>query len=207
METREPRTVSAPTISSYATCEAFLGGGGPESLAARVPTAIQAIGPGVNSAQVRELAEISDELEGVAATAPPGMAASLRSVQVPFRQAEDALAGGGGSLTLDTGSPRDGALAMISACDAAGYIAPPVPTSAPESVGITEGMYLVGTDIEPGTYRSAGPTSAGTCFYFLTGEAGAAIDSGATSGPSVVTIPAEAHLFETSYCQPWTPVE
>ncbi len=76
-----------------------------------------------------------------------------------------------------------------------------------EPAGITDGMYIVGTDIEPGTYRSAGPGEAGTCFFFLEDEAGNGIDSGATEGPAVVTVPSEAYLFETSYCQPWTAVE
>jgi hypothetical protein len=83
-----------------------------------------------------------------------------------------------------------------------------VDSSSDQSVdGITEGIYLVGTDIEPGTYRSEGPTEAGTCFFFLEDESGGAIDSGGTRGPAVVTIRADAYMFETSYCQPWTAVE
>ena len=68
------------------------------------------------------------------------------------------------------------------------------------------GTYVVGTDITPGTYRSAGGDG---CYWArLTGFGGTLpeiISNTNATGPTVVTIAAGDGGFKSSGCQPWTP--
>lgn len=82
--------------------------------------------------------------------------------------------------------------------------------ASPTAVGISEGVYLVGTDIEPGTYRSEGGLGR-PCYWERLSDStdpmNQTIDNGLTNGPSVVTISPDDFAFETGGCEPWTQVE
>lgn len=81
-----------------------------------------------------------------------------------------------------------------------------------EESGITSGTWIVGDDIEPGTYRTQGPASAGafgSCYYArlsgTSGELDDVIANDNSQGPTTVTISASDEAFETNGCQPWEP--
>jgi len=67
-----------------------------------------------------------------------------------------------------------------------------------------DGTYLVGTDIEPGTYASPGPTDGNRCYWKRVGGPDDAIlDNALSSKPQLVTIESSDKAFKTSGCQPW----
>jgi hypothetical protein len=70
-----------------------------------------------------------------------------------------------------------------------------------------EGTFLVGVDIQPGTYRTSAADS-GNCYYEvdrdLKGGLNSIITNDNTSGPTVVQIPATAKAFTDSGCNGWT---
>jgi hypothetical protein len=71
-----------------------------------------------------------------------------------------------------------------------------------------EGTYIVGTDIEPGTYRNSG--SSGCYFARLsdfTGGLNSIIANGNTDDPTVVTIKPTDAGFESQACGTWTMLE
>lgn len=90
-------------------------------------------------------------------------------------------------------------------------IAPDPVTAAPAPVaaGIGEGVYVVGPDIEPGTYRTDGPGNGAFpyCYWArlkdTTGSFEAIIANGNPQGPATVTIKKGDGAFETSGCAPW----
>jgi hypothetical protein len=67
-----------------------------------------------------------------------------------------------------------------------------------------DGMFIVGTDITPGTYRDTG---GDTCYYArLSGFGGTTADilaNNLTSAPSIVTISASDKGFQTKGCGTW----
>ncbi len=82
-----------------------------------------------------------------------------------------------------------------------------VSPAAPE--GVTDGKYLVGTDIPAGTYRTLGvaPGSATQlCIWDLSkndsADYNAFIDSRSGTGPDRVTLKA-GQFFGTDGCKPW----
>lgn len=74
------------------------------------------------------------------------------------------------------------------------------------------GTFLVGTDIEPGTYRTPGPDGSrvGCTWDRLSGLSGTDADvivfDGGT-GPLIVTVSESDIAFTTAGCQPWALVE
>lgn len=75
------------------------------------------------------------------------------------------------------------------------------------SAGITipgDGTFLVGDDIQPGTYRTAG--GAG-CYWArlkgTSGELGDIIANGNVTGPTTITIAPSDAAFQTSGCVEW----
>lgn len=75
--------------------------------------------------------------------------------------------------------------------------------------GITDGKYLVGTDIPAGTYRTLGVAPDSTtqlCIWDLSkndsADYGAFIDSRSGTGPDRVTLKA-GQFFGTDGCKPW----
>lgn len=91
--------------------------------------------------------------------------------------------------------------------------APYVPPPPPVASGPTrDGTYIVGTDIQPGTYKSS-PTLALNypfCTWKrlsdLTGNMTAVIAIQNSAGPTFVTVEPSDTAFETLSCQPWQKV-
>lgn len=83
--------------------------------------------------------------------------------------------------------------------------------AAPQRVPglITDGVWLVGADVEPGTYRSSGANHIDFCWWGrlsdTTGEAKAIIASGTanTGEPIVVTIEPGDVAFKSVNCEPF----
>ncbi|MFI5844289.1 hypothetical protein ACIA8K_31800 [Catenuloplanes sp. NPDC051500] len=71
-----------------------------------------------------------------------------------------------------------------------------------------DGVYLVGADFVPGTYRTVGNTSA--CYWQRSSSADGAIDTiitnGIAKGAPTVTVDASDAIFSTSRCNPWVRV-
>lgn len=91
--------------------------------------------------------------------------------------------------------------------------APPAPTStAPHGAPVmmaTDGTYLVGTDIQPGTYKSA-PTHANNylfCSWYRLSDLSGSLESNIaienSPGTTFVTIAPTDVAFKSLSCQPW----
>lgn len=101
--------------------------------------------------------------------------------------------------------------------------APPVDPAPPATAAVPKpepvvpsidgtGTFLVGSDVKPGTYRSAGPDadrrSLGLPCYWsrtrgTTGDLGDIIANGLPAGPAVVTIRKSDGAFTSDGCQKW----
>ena len=83
------------------------------------------------------------------------------------------------------------------------YPSPPVPKTTME----TDGTYRVGTDIVPGTYRSAGASAEGEsdCYWARLNSLNPThiINNNISAGPQVVTIQPSDTAFLTHSCQTW----
>jgi hypothetical protein len=64
---------------------------------------------------------------------------------------------------------------------------------------------VVGTDIMPGTYSSAGPVGPGTCYWkrLSNPNSGDIIDNALSKKPQTVQIDPTDKAFKTDGCQPW----
>lgn len=94
------------------------------------------------------------------------------------------------------------------------------PATAQPNVQVAgNGVFRVGVEIEPGTYRSPGPSNPlilvlgdvspiSLCSWSLHSTPAATdadlTDAGNSLGPALVNIPATAAAFKTQNCQPWT---
>ncbi len=80
------------------------------------------------------------------------------------------------------------------------------PTSAGPVTGFDDGTYVVGTDVEPGTYKA---TPSGQCYWARlrsTADESDIIANHLASGPTTVTISATDGAFLTQRCGRWTKV-
>ncbi|MFE7193938.1 hypothetical protein [Kitasatospora sp. NPDC057541] len=92
--------------------------------------------------------------------------------------------------------------------------APPAETApaAPADTIDGSGTFLVGTDIRPGTYRTAGPAGgvARMCYWERARSADGDLDSIIANenltGQGVVTIKKSDVVFKTQGCQSWTKI-
>jgi hypothetical protein len=87
---------------------------------------------------------------------------------------------------------------------------PPAAPAGALPTGIDhDGTFVVGKDIAPGTYASAGPVGNGTCYWKRIGDdqANPIIDNAMTKKPQTVAIEPTDKAFKTSGCQPWTPTD
>jgi hypothetical protein len=88
-------------------------------------------------------------------------------------------------------------------------VAPAVPVGPPTILG--DGQYLVGRDVQAGTYRTGGPASADWPFCYwerdsdASGDLSSIIANDNTEGPEDVTLNA-GEYFKTSSCQTWVKV-
>lgn len=86
--------------------------------------------------------------------------------------------------------------------------APAIPVSAPNTMP-TDGTYLVGTDIAPGTYKSAAShaNNSSYCKWSrlsdLSGTSTAETATGADPGTTFVIITPADKAFKTQDCLPW----
>jgi hypothetical protein len=112
-----------------------------------------------------------------------------------------ALAGCGGS------SPTAVTLTSTLQITKTVTVTAPPPPSVPKTTMETDGTYRVGTDIVPGTYRSAGssPEGASDCYWARLSSLNEThiIDSNISTGPQVVIIQPSDRAFLTHSCQPW----
>jgi hypothetical protein len=97
---------------------------------------------------------------------------------------------------------------VLAGCGAASGIAsadPPPPPSELKTTIDSDGTFLVGADIVPGTYRSAGPVGSGTCYWKRLSSLNGSdiIDSAMSSKPQLVQIDPSDKAFKTDGCQPW----
>jgi hypothetical protein len=107
------------------------------------------------------------------------------------------------------GGPSQTAVTLTSTLDITKTVtvtAPP-PPFAPKTIMETDGTYRVGTDIVPGTYRSAGPSTEGAsdCYWARLNSLNEThiIDSNISTGPQVVMIQPSDTAFLTHSCQSW----
>lgn len=79
-------------------------------------------------------------------------------------------------------------------------------TTGPATTMAGDGQYLVGEDIKPGTYKTAGTASVVSCYWArlknASGELSAIIANDNITGPTRVTLN-KGEYFETKRCQPW----
>ncbi|MFI7461384.1 hypothetical protein [Nonomuraea sp. NPDC049646] len=81
----------------------------------------------------------------------------------------------------------------------------------PAQTGPMAGMrtFVVGVDMQPGTYRTTGPVAGSTnCFWArlnsTSPDLGSVITAGAPTGPASVTIEPGDKAFQTAGCAQWT---
>lgn len=95
---------------------------------------------------------------------------------------------------------------------AAAPAANPATASAPApdpADGIGDGVWLVGSDVQPGTYRSAGAVDGDYCMWSRhSSTSGGVIENiiasdGSFAGQMVVTIEPGDKLFRTKGCEPF----
>jgi hypothetical protein len=71
----------------------------------------------------------------------------------------------------------------------------------------SDGTYLVGTDIQPGLWRSDGGTDGMPCYWKrlsgLSGSLDDIIQNNVSDGPQVVQIQPTDKAFVTAHCQNW----
>jgi hypothetical protein len=81
---------------------------------------------------------------------------------------------------------------------------PPKQPPEPKTTIDKDGTYVVGTDVVPGTYSSAGPANGHTCYWKRLGDHGSdVIDNALTKKPQVVQIEPSDKAFKTDGCQTW----
>jgi hypothetical protein len=111
---------------------------------------------------------------------------------------------------------------MVSRGDTASTVMPhsqapplPGPAAAPAlrpglATTFGEGKFVVGTDIAPGIYRTAGPSGHLDCYWERLARTGGATDSIIANnlgrGPATVTIADNDGAFQTRWCSTWTKV-
>ncbi len=66
-----------------------------------------------------------------------------------------------------------------------------------------DGTFVVGTEIQPGVYTSAGPRPDGTCYWRRIGADKTTVDNALSKQPQTVQIEATDLAFKTNGCQPW----
>ncbi|MGA5823353.1 hypothetical protein ACPC54_36500 [Kitasatospora sp. NPDC094028] len=79
-------------------------------------------------------------------------------------------------------------------------------TAQPQNTIGGDGTYEVGTDVQPGTYKTKGPGAMGLCYWERNNGGdgvGSIIANDNLQGPGVVTIKAGDKIFKSSGCQAW----
>jgi hypothetical protein len=98
-----------------------------------------------------------------------------------------------------------GAGAGVASADPPAPPPGPLPPSGAKTIIDHDGIFMVGTDIVPGTYSSAGPVDGRTCYWKRLSSANNSdiIDNAMSKKPQVVQIDPTDKAFKTDGCQPW----
>jgi hypothetical protein len=84
---------------------------------------------------------------------------------------------------------------------------PPPPTPLPKKTMETDGTYRIGTDIEPGIYRSGGRSAQGEsdCYWARLDSLNPTdiINNNIGNEPQIVALKPGDVAFLTHSCQPW----
>lgn len=82
-------------------------------------------------------------------------------------------------------------------------VAPPPPPGPAIEFG--SGTFEVGVDVQPGKYKTAGPTDDLCYWARLSNDGSDILDNGLGEGPATITI-RKGELIESRRCQMWTKV-
>jgi hypothetical protein len=114
---------------------------------------------------------------------------------------------GAASVSNSVKENLDEALSSTTIPDTEATSPPTTASSGPATSFRGEGVYRVGVDIAPGTYRTAGPASGRSCYWERQSAFGGGFDAiianESLRGPGVVTILPTDKGFKTSGCQRW----
>lgn len=121
--------------------------------------------------------------------------------------------GGKGNAATTTAAPAPTVTVTVTAKAAAprtgsGTAGGGTGTSAAATTVAGDGEYLVGQDMQPGTYRTAGPSdgSGGNCYWQRSKDASGSVDSiianDNLAGSGLVTV-SKGEVFESTGCQNW----
>jgi CHAT domain len=82
---------------------------------------------------------------------------------------------------------------------------PPIPEPRGMSAMSGDGVYVVGLDIKPGVYRTAGPAGGGRGYYALLSSTNTndIIENGNVAGPATITVGPGVKAVSLSGWQPW----
>ena len=125
----------------------------------------------------------------------------------------DALIATPATVTVTAPAPPPETVTVtVTAAAAAPAPAADTPASGAQT-SFDNGTFIVGTDIAPGTYRTAGPAdpSLPLCAYERMKDTSgdlveANLGGGSTQGPAVVTIKKTDAAFQSVGCKTWTKV-
>lgn len=120
-----PTPTPTPTPDALAACGIFIGDGQAGSFMVRIPPSLTSIGGDITSDQLNELLDINEGLLDAIDVAPTDLARALSALNEPFQQAADAVAGGGGSLTMDTSHVAADVTEIMGLCVDAGFTIAP----------------------------------------------------------------------------------
>lgn len=99
--------------------------------------------------------------------------------------------------------PTDVGVSFGSGC---GNVASLEPAELTELTSIPAGAWIVGSQMPPGVYSTAGPSS-NTCFFrrlsSFAGDLDSIITINSTKGPALIEVEASDIGFSTSGCEPW----
>ena len=116
----------------------------------------------------------------------------LVSVHLADYYPQVGVRGSGSEVTIMKGADDEGG------CDA---------TPAAATVITSDGTFLVGTDIQPGLWRSDGGTDGMPCYWKrlsgLSGSLDDIIQNNLSDGPQVAQIQSTDKAFVTAHCQDW----
>jgi hypothetical protein len=81
-------------------------------------------------------------------------------------------------------------------------------TVQPRGVMSKDGVYVVGVDIQPGTYHTTGARSTANdsqCYYALLSSTNTnhIIDNNNVTGPATITVGGRVKAVDVSDCNPW----
>ncbi|MEU4324895.1 hypothetical protein [Nonomuraea dietziae] len=139
---------------------------------------------------------------------PPEMTVTMES---PTESApEEGAPTGQASQPSDAGQPPLGSATPATSPPAGEPSAGQPSAGQPPEGGLPPGIgiQVVGTDIQPGTYRTDGPSPGMPLCYWARlkgtgGDPSEVITSGLPSGPATVTIEATDKAFQSGGCKPW----